>query len=32
MGLLDLSERKLLTDPRERIRALVTKPEIMFTD
>ncbi|HEY2699463.1 MAG TPA: thioesterase family protein [Pseudonocardiaceae bacterium] len=32
MGLLDLSARKLLTDPRERIRALVTKPEIMFTD
>ena len=32
MGLLDLTERKLLTDPRERLRALVTKPEIMFTD
>jgi acyl-CoA thioester hydrolase len=32
MGLLDLSARKLLTGPRERIRALVSKPEIMFTD
>jgi acyl-CoA thioester hydrolase len=32
MGLLDLTERKLLTDPRERIRALVTKPGIIFAD
>ncbi|HEY4017771.1 MAG TPA: acyl-CoA thioesterase [Pseudonocardiaceae bacterium] len=30
MGLLDLTVRKLLTEPRERIRALLTKPEIMF--
>ena len=32
MGLLDLTARKLLAQPRERIRALLTKPEVMFTD
>lgn len=32
MGLLDLTERKLLAEPRERIRALLTKPELMFAE
>lgn len=32
MGLLDLAARKLLPEPRERIRALLTKPELMFAE
>ena len=32
MGLLDLTARRLLAEPRERIRALVSKPEVIFTD
>jgi acyl-CoA thioester hydrolase len=32
MGLLDLTARKLLPEPRERILAMVTKPEIMFSE
>lgn len=32
MGLLDLTARRLLAEPRERIRALLTKPELMFAE
>lgn len=32
MGLLDLTARKLLAEPRERIRELITKPEVMFSE